>query len=165
MLMVRTGKGDANPISQFPSSDQAISLHYPPLAMNPFVGLYGVEPRTSFWQQTGNDPNAPAALFDPSVMLPDPAPDLFGSVPAGVVPDKKQRLLAGHPELLATPLKETGRYGAHGAAVHEPKPRLLQFRHIEPVAGEGLGIEIVFEGLFLQEAHRFSGLLPRVQRG
>src|SRR3712207_674806 len=164
MLIVRTVKGNTNPSSKVPSGEQAFSLHHPPLAMNPF-GFYRVEPRTPLWQQTNNDPNAPATLFDSSVMLPDPAPDLFGGVPASVVPDEKQSLLGGHPELSATPLKEASRYGAHGAAIHEPKPRLLEFRHIEPVAGEGLRIGIVFESLFLKEAQRFSRLLPRVQRG
>src|SRR5687767_4160847 len=97
------------------------------------LGLYGVQPRTLLGQQTTHDPHPTSALLDFSVVSPEPAPDLPGDMPAGVVPDEDHDLLCRRFELLQAPRKELGRYGAHGPSVNEAQPRITEFGHIEPV--------------------------------
>ena len=101
--------------------------------------LYGVQPRTPFWQKAAYDPHSAAALFDTAVMFSKPSSDLVAYVPAGVVPDEKQDLLA---ELLraSRKLHERNRVvmEAHRPAVHEPQPRLIDLGQVESVAGDGL---------------------------
>src|SRR3712207_4832821 len=85
-------------------------------------------------------------------------------VPACVVPDEKQSLLAPMLEPVAAPPKKPCGYGAHRATVHEPQPGLFHLRQIQPVAGESLRLGIVLSRLFRKEAHRLCGIRPRTQR-
>src|SRR5918993_602708 len=94
-----------------------------------------------------------------------PAPELFGDVPARVVPDENQHLLARRLELLQAPLEKLGGYGTHGPTVHEPYPRLIELGHIEPIAGDGFRVRVVFGDRLLNEAQRLSLLAPTVQSG
>src|SRR5829696_3079377 len=104
-----------------------------------------------------------AACFDTAVVGGDPVTHLSALVPACVVPDQEQGLLASRLEPMAAPLKKLRGYGAHGAAVDEPYPSLCKFRQVQPVAGEGFGVGIVLSGLFLEEVHRVARLGPGVQ--
>src|SRR5215218_6264569 len=164
MLVMRTTKDPTDPIRKLISSQQPVELHDLALAVYP-LRLDSVEPRTLLGQQAAHDPYSIAALLDFSVVFPEPAPDLLGDMPACVVPDQEQDLLASRLELFATPLKEPGRYAAHGTAIHEPDPCLFELRQIESVARDGLGLGIVFGDRPLDEAKGPTLLAPTVQGG
>src|SRR5829696_633836 len=100
------------------------------------LGLDGVEPRTLLRKKAAHDPHSASALLDFSVVSSQPAPDLPGDMPARVVPDEEQNLLADLFELLQAPLKELGRYGTDGPSVNEAQPRIADLRKVESVAGE-----------------------------
>src|SRR4051794_38597264 len=106
---------------------ETLRLYHFPLAMNPF-GLYVVQPRALLWQKAAYDPHSLATLFDLVVMFAEPAPHLAAYVPACVVPDEKQDLLADRFELLGAPSEKPARYAAHGPTIHEPQPRLVELR-------------------------------------
>jgi hypothetical protein len=131
---VRTIEDTTNPIGKFVCSKQSIGLYNFSLAVHP-LRLDGVQPRAVLGQKTAHDPNPFAALFDPSVVFAEPSPHLFGDVPRSVVPDQKKDLLAKSLELVQALLKKAGGYVTHRPAVDEPQPRLVEFGHIEPVAG------------------------------
>src|SRR5918996_648717 len=162
MLVMRATEDSANPLGELVSAEQAVGLDHFALAVNP-LGLYGVQPRALLWQQAARDPDTFATLFHLSVMLPEPAPDLSGDVPAGVVPDEEQNLLAKSFEPLGAPSEKLRRYGAHGPPVHESQPRLIQFGQIESVAGYGLRLRIVLGERLLNEAHRLALFGPTAQ--
>src|SRR3712207_6557453 len=130
MLVMRTTEDPANSVGELVSSQQSVGLYDLALAVCP-LGLYGVEPRTLLRKKAAHDPHSAPALLDFPVVLSEPAPDLFGDVPACVVPDEKQHSLACRLELLATPRKEPRRYGTHRPAIHKPQPRIVEFRQIE----------------------------------
>src|SRR5215217_6311392 len=163
MFVVRTVESRADSLGQLVSREQSIGLYNLALTMNP-LGLHRIEPRTLLGQQTTNDPHPfLLALFESPVALPDPAPDLTAYVPTGVVPDQKQHLLAELFELLAAPLKKLGRYGAHWATVHKPKPTPFEFGQIQPVAGDGFQVGIIFCERLLHQAQRFAFFSKAVQ--
>src|SRR5436305_171832 len=164
MLVMRAAEDPAYPLGEFISAQQTIGLDHFSLAVNPF-GLYSIQPRTLLWQQAAYDPHSFAAPFDLAVVRNEPAPDLFGDVPACVLPDQEQYLLANSFELLATPLKESGRYSTEGPTVHEPQPRPIELRQVEPVAGDGLRLGIILGDRPLDEAQRSSLLGPATQGG
>src|SRR5215213_4483394 len=166
MLVMRTTEDPAGPIGELVSAQQAVGLDHLPLAMNPF-GLDGVQPRAPLGQKAAYDPHSCATLFDLAVVPAEPSSDLTASyVPAGVVPDEEQDLLlANRFELLGTPRKEPSRYPAHRPAIHEPQPRPIELRHVEPVTGDGFRVGIVFSDRLLDEAHRLSLLGPAAQGG
>src|SRR5688500_6515890 len=143
MLVMRTIEYPAHPIRELISSQQPVGLHDLALSVYP-LGLYGVQPRTLLGQKTTHDPHPASALLDSAVVSSDPAPDLPGDVPAGVVPDEDNDLLSSRFELIQAPLKKLGRYTAHGPAVDESQPRLIEFWQIESVAADGLRLRIVF---------------------
>src|SRR5215211_2341908 len=95
----------------------------------------------------------------------DPASDLSALMPACVVPDKKQSLLAPRLEPLAAVPQELRGYGAYRPSIHEPEPRLFELGQIQPVAGEGLRLGVVLSHLFLDQASRSPRIGPGVQRG
>src|SRR5215207_190430 len=164
MLVMRTTKDPTDPICEFVSVQQTLGLDHLALAVNP-LGLYGVQPRALLGQKAAYDPHSGFAptVFDFSVMLAQPASDLLGDVPARVVPDEEQHLLADLLELLGAPSEKLSRYAAHGPTVHEPDPRLVEFRHIESVTGDSFGVGIVFGDRLLDEARRLSLLGPAIQ--
>src|SRR5215204_5105454 len=166
MLVMRTTEDPTNPLGELVSAKQTLRLDHFSLAVNPF-GLYGVQPRTLLGQQAAYDPNSSfaAALFDLAVVLAQPAPDLAAYVPACVVPDEKQDFLACRFELLAAPRKKLRRYGAHRPTIHKAQPRLLKLWQIEPVAGDGLWIGVVFSDRLLDQTHRTSFFGPATQGG
>src|SRR5215216_4427813 len=165
MLVTRTTEDPTDPIRKLISSQKSVRFHHLALAVNP-LRLYGVEPRTLLRQQAAHDPySIAAALFDFSVMLPEPAPDHPGDVPASVVPDENHGLLASRFELFGTPRKKPRRYGIHGPPIHESQPRLIKFGQIESVTGDGLRLGVVFGHRLLNEAHRLSLLGEAAQGG
>ena len=85
-------------------------------------------------------------------MRGDPLSNLFGDVPGGVVTDQHPNLLAERFELLGAPRKEASSYPAHRATIHKARPHLLKLGHIKPVAGDGLGIRVVFFDRLLYQA-------------
>src|SRR5918994_1637638 len=144
MLVMWTTKYPANSVCELVSSQQSVGFYDLALAMYP-LRLYGIEPRTLLGQQAAHDPHSALALLNFSVVRTEPAPDLFGDVPAGVVPDENQHLLARRLELLATPRKEPRGYGTHRPPIHEPQPRLLvEFGQVEAVARDGLRLGVIF---------------------
>src|SRR5215203_1260654 len=128
MLFVSTAEDFANPLGELVSTEQPLSLNYLAFAVNP-LGLYCIEPRALGRQQTWHYPDPMAA---------DPASDLMAFMPACVVPDEKQSLLAPLSKPVAAPREKLRGYGAHGSAIHEPQPSLLKLRQVKPVAGESL---------------------------
>src|SRR3712207_598903 len=167
MLFVSTAEDFANPIGELVSAEQLLGLRNLAFAVDP-LGLYRIKPRALGGQQTWHYPHSTAAAaagFDLAVVSSDPLSDLMAFVPACVVPDEKQSLLAPLFEPVAAPRKELGCYGAHRATVHEPQPGIFELRQIKPIAGECLGLGIVLSGLLLEEAHRrgLCGIHPRMQ--
>src|SRR5919107_1140457 len=135
MLFVITAEDFANPLGELVSTEQPLGLNYLAFAVNP-LGLYCIEPRALGGQQTWHYPDPMAAGFDAAVVGADPASDLMAFVPACVVPNKKQSLLAPLPKPVAAPRKKLRGYGAHGSAIHKPQPSILKLRQVKPVAGE-----------------------------
>src|SRR3712207_6474800 len=130
MFVVRAVESSADALSQFVSAQRSVGLNHLTFAMNP-LGLHRIEPRTLLGQQTSGDSHPfLLTLFESPVVRTDPAPDLPAYVPAGVIPDQNQPLLAELFEPVAAPLKKLGRYGAHRATVHKPKPTLFEFGQI-----------------------------------
>jgi hypothetical protein len=144
MLVMRKIEDPANPLGELVSSQRiALRLHYFALGVYP-LGFYGVKPRALLGQKATYDPHSFSTLLDFSIVRCEPAPELFGDVPARVVPDENQHLLARRLELLQAPLEKLGGYGTHGPTVHEPYPRLIELGHIEPIAGDGFRVRVVF---------------------
>src|SRR5918994_4359618 len=151
MLVVRTIEDRAYSCGQLISREQPVGLYDLALAMDP-LGLHRVEPRTLLGQKAAYDPHSRAAVFDLTVVRGNPPSYLFGDVPGSVVPDQHPYPLACRLELLSAPRKEAGSYPAHGAAIYKAHPHLLELRHIEPVAGDGFGIGVVFGDRLFDEA-------------
>ena len=142
MLVMQTTENPAYSISELICSQQPVGFYDLALAVDP-LWLYGVKPRTLLGQQAAHDPHSAAALLHSAVVRSEPAPDLLGDVPGSVVPDEDHDLLPSRSELLAAPLKELGRYAAHGPSVHESQPRFVDLGQVEPLAGDGFGLGIV----------------------
>src|SRR5215210_6973156 len=102
MFVMRTTEDSTYPICKLVSSKQTLGLEHFALAVYPF-GLYGVKPRTLGGQEAGNYPYSTAVFFDMAVVGADPASHLWAFMPACVVPDQEQSLLASPLELVATP--------------------------------------------------------------
>jgi hypothetical protein len=164
MFVMRTTKDPTYPICKLVSSKHTLGLEHFALAVYPF-GLYGVQPRTLGGQQAGNYPYSTAVFFDMAVVGGDPASHRSAFMPACVVPDQEQSLLASPLELVATPPHKLCGYGAQRPTIHESQPPLIKLRQIKPVAGESFGVGIVLCGLLLEEAHRPTCLLPGMHRG
>src|SRR5215218_2581031 len=166
VLVVRTSKSRADPLGQLVGTKQTLGLDHLAFAVNP-LGLDRVEPRALLGQQTTDDPHSrtAAALFDLSVVSSDPATYLPAYVPARVIPDQHQHLLAQPFELLrAPPLKEARGYGAYGSPFHETQPRLRQLWHIKPVARDGLRIGVILFERLLHQTQRLSSFAEAVPK-
>src|SRR5215217_2331995 len=163
MRFVDTAENLAYSICKLVSREQPIGLDHLSLAVH-LLRFYGVKARALLGQQADDDAYSTAAVFDFLVVSCNPTTHELALVPGGIVPDKKQSLLAKSFEPLAAPTEKLRGYGAHWTTVHEPKPGLLKLRHIEPVARESLRIGIVLYGLLLENSHRLSRLDPRMQR-
>jgi hypothetical protein len=165
---MRAIEDPANPLGELVSAQRilAVGLDHFSLAVNP-LGFYGVQPWALLGQQAAYDPHSFTTLFDLAVVSSEPAPELFGDVPTGVVPDEDHNFLSRRLELLQTPRKELRRDGTDGPPIHEPDPRLLELGHIESVAGDGLRsfAGIVFGDRLLEQTKRLSLLAPTVQSG
>lgn len=156
-------EGSADPLSELVGAEQLIGLdHLAFVGVYP-LGLHGGKLRAFLRQQTGGDPYAPAAFLDLPVMLADPPPHFLALVQEGIVPDQKQRLLAGRDKLLRAPREKPGRDGAYEATIHEGHPRPLKLGGEEPVAGDGLGS--VLGERSLHQAQRLSLFAPIMQSG
>src|SRR5215210_2679498 len=164
MLVMWTLEGQTNALGEFMSGEQAVGFHYPALSVNPF-GLYGVQPWALLGQKAADDPHPTTTLFNPSVVLPEPASDLLALVPAGVVPDKEQNLLVRGFEPLAAPQKKLGRYAAYGATFHKAQPRLFKLRQKQPVARDGLGLGIILGDRLFYQPQGLSGFGPAIEGG
>src|SRR5215203_2512027 len=145
MLVMRTTENPAYPLGKLVCSEQPLGLYDPALCLYP-LGLYGVKPRALLGKHATHDPHSgfAGALLDLSVVLAQPAPDLFGDMPTGVVPDEHKDLLADLFELAQAPLEESDRYETDGPPVDEAQPRIADLWQVEPVAGDGLGLGVVF---------------------
>jgi hypothetical protein len=142
MRLMSTAEDPTDPIRELIGVEQTVGLDHFSLAVDP-LGLYGVQPRTLLGQKATDDPDPSfaTAVFDLAVMLAEPSSYLTAYVPAGIVPDEEQHLLANCFELLTAPRKKAGRYPTHGPTIHEPEPPLVELRHIEPVTGDGLRMD------------------------
>src|SRR3954469_6091801 len=163
MLVVRTTEDPADPVGQLVCSEQPLGLRNLAFGVHP-LRLYGVQPRALGGQKARYYAYSTAAFFDTAVVGSDPVAHPMAFVPAGVVPDQEQGLLAPRLEPSATPFEKPRGYGAHRPTVHEPKPSLCHLRQVQPVAGKGFRLGIVLPWLFLQEVHRLSLLGPRAHR-
>src|SRR5829696_6890585 len=86
-------------------------------------------------------------------------------MPAHVVPDEDEDLLAKSFELLEAPRKEPRRYRRNRPSVHEPDPCFIDPWQIESVAGYGLRLGVVLGDRPLNEARGLALLGPGAQRG
>src|SRR5215207_10965027 len=164
MLVMRTTEDPTDPIRKLVGSKQPVWLDDLALAVYP-LRLDGVEPRTLLRKKAAHDPHSASALLDFSVVSSQPAPDLPGDMPARVVPDEEQNLLADLFELLQAPLKELGRYGTDGPSVNEAQPRIADLRKVESVAGDGFRLGVVFGHRLLNEAKGLALLGAAAQGG
>src|SRR5215204_5836466 len=162
MRLMDTAEGATDPVGKLISADQPLGLNYLAFAMNP-LGLYRIEPRTFGGQQTRHYPDPAATIFDVAVVGGDPASHPMALMPACVVPNKEQGLLASPLELLAAPPKKLSSYSAHRPAIDKPQPSLFKLEQIHPVAGEGLRLRIILSRLLLHKTHRLCGIRPGVQ--
>jgi hypothetical protein len=124
--------------------EQILGLYDLALAVKPLLGLYDVKLRALLGQKAGYDPRSFGAVFDMAIVGAEPTSDLHGDVPARVVPDEKQYLLAELFELLSALWETLSRYGTHGPTVHEPDLRLVELRHRISLTGDSVGVGIVF---------------------
>src|SRR5215212_4728341 len=164
MLVMRTVEDPTDPIGKLVSTKQSIRLNHFALAVNP-LGLYGVQPRTLLGKKAAYDPHSAPAPLDLLVMFSEPSSHLAAYVPACVVPDEDQHFLASSFELLRAPPEKLSRYRAHGPPIHEPQPHIIEFGQVESVAGDGLGLGIVFGDRPLDEAKGLSFFRPATQGG
>src|SRR5215218_11280440 len=166
MLVVRKIEDPAYPIRKLISSQQTVRFYDLALAVNP-LGLDGVKPRTLLRKKAADDPHPASALLDFAVVSSEPAPDLPGDVPAGVIPDEDHDLLSSRFELLAAPSEKLGRYGTHGPPIYESQPCLVEFGQVESVAGDGFrsSAGVVFGDRPLDEAKGRAFLGPTAQGG
>src|SRR5215204_4995921 len=164
MLVMRTTEYPAHPSGKLVCSEQPLRLYDLALGVYP-LGLYGVQPRTLLRKQATDDPHALSALLDAAVVFPEPPSHLFGDMPARVVPDEDEELLAKSFELLEAPRKEPRRYRRNRPSVHEPDPRFIDLWQIESVAGYGLRLGVVLGDRPLDEARGLALLGPGVQCG
>lgn len=141
MLVVRTIKDTTNPLGKLVCPQQTVGFDHLALAVNP-LRLDGVKPRALLRKEADNDPHALAADLDLAVVGTEPAPHLFGDMPARVVPDENPHLLTESFELFGAPPEKLGRYGTHRSAVDEPDPRLVESGQVEPITGDGLGVRV-----------------------
>src|SRR5215208_6326383 len=162
MRFVGTAEDLADSICKLVSREQSIGLDHLSLGVHP-LRFYGVEPRTLLGQEAHHDPYSTAAVFDLLVVSCNPTTHELALVPGGIVPDKKQNLLAHSFEPLAAPREKLRGYGAHRATIDESQPSEPQLRHIESVTRESLRIGVVLSRLLLEKPHRLSGLGPRMQ--
>jgi hypothetical protein len=102
MRLMDTAEGPTNPISELISTEQPLGLNYLAFGVDP-LGFYRVEPQALGGQQTRHYPHSGFACagFDTAVVGGDPLAHLSALMPACVVPDKKQSLLAPPLELLS----------------------------------------------------------------
>lgn len=105
MLVVRTTEDPANSVGELISAKQSLGLCNLAFAVDP-LGLYSVEPRALGGQRARYYPNPMTAGFDLAVVSADPTSHLVAFVPACVVPDQQQGLLASRLEPVAAPLKK-----------------------------------------------------------
>src|SRR5215212_1962171 len=159
---MRTVENPADPVCQLVGREQPLGLYHLALAVDP-LGLHRVEPRALDGQEADDDPYSLATVLDSSVVRGNPPSYLFGDVPGGVVPDQHPNLLARRPKLLAAPRQKAGAYPAHGAAIRETYPHILQLGHIKPVAGDGLRIGIVFLDRSFDEAQGLTCFAPAIE--
>src|SRR5215211_574678 len=160
MRFMNTAEGPTDPVGELVSAEQSLGLDYLPLAMNP-LGLYGVESRTLGGQQTRHYPHPAAAAFDLVVVGGDPASHLMALMPACVVPNKEQGLLAPLLELLGTPPKKLRGYSAHRTAIDEPQPGFSHLRADTFRSRRGPSARVILSRLLLQKTHRLCGIRPR----
>src|SRR5215208_7913927 len=92
MLVMRTTEHPANSVGELVSSQQSVGFYDLALAVYPF-GLYGIEPRALLRKKADNDPHSAPAVLEFSVVRSEPAPDLFGDVPARVVLKMRSSIL------------------------------------------------------------------------
>src|SRR5918999_935098 len=164
MLVMRTTEHPAYPLGQLVCSKQSVGFYDLALCVDP-LGLYGVKPRTLLGKKATDDPHSAAAPLDLAVVPSEPPPHLPGDVPAGVVPDEEQNLLADLFKLVQAPLKKPRRYGTDRPSVHESQPRLINLRQVETVTRDGFRLGVVFSDRPLNEAQGLVLPGPTVQGG
>src|SRR5215212_9114196 len=163
---MRTTEDPAHPPGKLVGSQKPLRLYDLALGVYP-LRLDGVQPRTLLRKQATDDPHSAAALLDAAVVFSEPPSHLFGDMPAGVVPDENEELLADLFELLKAPRKEPRRYRRNRPSVHEPDPRFIDLWQIKSVAGYGLRsfAGVVLCDRPLDEARGLALLGPGVQCG
>ena len=119
---MRTTEDPAHPPGKLVCSEKPLRLYDLALGVYP-LGLDGVQPRTLLRKQATDDPHALAALLDFSVVSSKPPSHLFGDMPAGVVPDENEELLADLFELLKASFSRRASQGStKGTASLSKKP-------------------------------------------
>src|SRR5215213_5579009 len=151
MFVVGTVENLANSIGKLVCSEKSVGFDHLALAVNP-LRFDGVQPRALLRKQATDDPYPLTALFDSAVVGTEPTPHLFGDVPARVVPDENENLLANGFELAHAPLEKARRYRRNRPPVHEPEPRPIESGQVESVTAYGFRLGVVLGDRPLDEA-------------
>src|SRR5918996_4157 len=170
MLFISTSKVIADPLGQFPATEQPVGLHHPAFGMDP-ARFYGVEPGAFGGQEAGQNPYPRSCPFDLTVVLLDPALDLLANVPGGIVPHQEQRFLTQSFQLATDPGQERDRHPADGTTLHKAQPDLLGWgvsgppAHQQPITSQGFGVRVILGHRLLYQRQRLASLGPGVHPG
>ena len=153
---MRTTKDPADPLCKLVRSQQTVRLDDLAFAVDP-LGLYGVQPRTPLGQKTTHHPHSTAALLDAAVVFSDQRLTSLEMCQLAFSQMRTNTFLPRAWSFSQFHSEKLGRYRAHGPAIDESQPRLpVEFRKIEPVAGDGLRIGVLFSDRLLGGASATS---------
>ena len=168
MGLVNTVEAGTHALGQLVSRQHAGGFDNGALAMQP-LGLDGIEPRALAGQVAGQDTHAAALAFDLPVVGPNPVAHELADMPRGVIPDQHPDFDALARQRLATPFQKIQRDRTDRPTVHEAQQHAVWGRWTaraldqHPVAGQSLGIVIVFGPFQFLQAQRLAGFGPTVQ--
>jgi hypothetical protein len=130
------------------------------------LGLDGVQPGTFTRQPTRDDAHSTPCLLDVAVMRSQPRPHQLAFVPRGIVPHQQQGTLFEGSQPVTAPGQKLERQRTHGLACGKPEPELRRRRgggtQQQAIAGQGLGLGIIFGQRFFHQAQHALARRPGV---
>lgn len=140
------------------------------LAVDPF-GFNGIEPRTLRGQEEGQDADPLVRLLDLLIVGAYPSAHRLALVPRGIIPDQEPMGLPLLAQPFTAPVQELDGDGTHGSSRDKTQPHLGAVGSFgrallpqDPVAGQGLGIGVVFAPSLLDQPYRLIRALPGMGR-
>src|SRR5207253_10098965 len=136
---ISTTIGVTDALGKLVGGEQADSLHYPALAVQP-LGFNGVEPGAFRGQIADQYPHSVTSSFVLHfvVMFLDPLTNLVASMPGRIVPHQHEYPLTPLPQLTAAPLQVAGGHRAYWTTIHETQQHFLQVfvRQPQPITSQ-----------------------------